>query len=127
MKDFQAKRKFKAILFSWPVCLFFLVVNVILGRAVYELYKKERYTEKTMLQAETAYEQLQKRKHDLGREITRLSSPDGLDLELRRKFQVVKHGEEILVIVPTATTSVVAPTLPKSKSLWHTIQDFFGF
>ena len=125
MRDFQARRRIKRITFSWFTLSVLLIVNIFLVRANYLLYEKERYTLANETQAQKEYDDAVSRQKSLNAEVARLNTSEGIDLELRRKFQVVKPGEETVVIVSSAATT--SELLPEKTSLWQNVTHWFGW
>lgn len=76
-----------------------IVVSVFLLRSVWDVYKKSVVARISMDEARSDLEALQLKKTGLEREINSLSTERGIEEELRRRFQVVKPGEQVLVIV----------------------------
>jgi len=126
MRDFQAKRNFKRILHSWPVIVVLVLLNLLLFKSNVQLYGKERYTANNEALAKKEYDDVVAREKTLSADIARLSSSEGVDLELRRKFQVVKPGEEAVVIVTKVSTST-KPELEEKATFWQNVTGFFGF
>ena len=126
MRDFQAKRKLKRVLFAWPAIVVLVLLNLLLVRANLELYGKERYAAKNEAQAEKEYNDVAGRENSLTADVSRLSSPEGVDLELRRKFQVVQPGEETVVIVASSSTTP-EPKLEQKPGMWENLMHWFGF
>jgi len=125
MRDFQAKRKIKRVLYSWITVSTLVVLNVLLLKSNIELFGKERYTAKNSAEAKKVYIDTVVRKEALAADVARLGTHEGVDLELRRKFQVVKPGEETVIIVTNSTTSTSTP-LEQKPSFWQTVVGFFG-
>lgn len=102
-----------------------IVLNLLLFRSNIQLYGKESYTAKNEALAKKEYDDVVAREKALSSDITRLSSSEGIDLELRRKFQVVKPGEEAVVIVATPATST-KPELEEKPGFWQNIKSFLS-
>lgn len=126
MKDFQAKRKKKRLLYSWWTVAVLALLNIFIVKANWQLYGKERYTHKNMIEAKKEAEDLEKRELELQASVSNLRSAEGIDLELRRKFQVVKPGESVVVIVPPGAATSAPDTLEEKPSLWQNFVGFFG-
>ena len=99
MFDFYEKRKIKQLLYSWPTLILLALVSFFLLNAVLEVYKKEKETRINKNQQLFQLEELEKRQIALEEEILRLSTPRGVEEEIRQKFEVAKEGEGVIVIV----------------------------
>ena len=70
-----------------------------------DFYQKAAESKKRKERAETELLELQKRKENLENKIQSLSSPVGVEKELREKFDLVKEGEETILIGDSKGTS----------------------
>ena len=102
-----------------------VLLNLWILKSDVDLYQKERYTGRNAVLAEKEYTDLIVRKAELSANVARLSTPEGVDLELRRKFQVAKPGEVTLIIVPTIATAT--PPLPEKPTLWQNVMHWFSW
>ena len=125
MRDFQAKRKFKKVLHSWWVITALVLLNILLLKANFQLYGKERYSANNNDLSQKEYSDATLREKTLSVDIARLSTAEGVDLELRRKFRVAKPGEETVVIIPTVATGT-KQELEKKPNFWQNVARFFG-
>ena len=125
MKDFQAKRKVKRAIFSWPVVVLLVGVNLLLLKSNVQLYGKERYTADNEAQAQKEYRDVVSRQNSLTADVARLSTSEGVDLELRRKYQVVKPGEETVVIV-TSAVATTSEKLEEKPGMWENPLHWLG-
>ena len=99
MNDFQRKRKIRKILYSRGVlfCLFLLLLLV--SKATWSLYDKERESRKNLDRVEADLLALSLREEQLKKDITRLRTPEGIESEIREQFQVARPGESMVVLV----------------------------
>ncbi|HRY62225.1 MAG TPA: septum formation initiator family protein [Candidatus Paceibacterota bacterium] len=99
MRDFQGRKRWHKVLRSDIFLFAVLIVNIILIKSVWSVYNKDAAARLNREEAETTLANLQKKKAGLEKEIARLNTDRGVEEELRRRFQVVKPGEQVLVIV----------------------------
>jgi len=99
MFDFHEKRKLKQFLYSKVTLVVLAIVVLLLLNSVWNIFLKERVTNTTRKKLEREFVELQEREALLREEIERLSTPRGVEEEIRSKFEVAKEGEEIMVIV----------------------------
>jgi len=126
VKTYQGKTATarKALLIIGVLAL--LVLIVLLSRASWNIYVKQRATLITREEAEKELKYLQEQQDFLEDEVVRLSRPEGQEAELRAKFNVALPGEEIVVIIgEKSTTSEIVP-VSEEKSVWERVREFFG-
>lgn len=123
MHGFQGQKNvsFKRKLYSWPVLLILLVCVILLGFSVRGLYAKSRIAEANRREAEAHLESLKERKTQLGAELERLATDEGVETEIRTRFPVAKPDEGVIQIVEeektdSATSSPLVK--PSKESFW---------
>lgn len=99
MKDWEEKRKLKSVLYSKPVLAFLVLLLVLALKGTWNLYQKseEAAANREMVLAQIA--ELQKREDFLKQGLDRLSTKEGVEAQIRQKFDVKKEGEEVAVII----------------------------
>ena len=107
--------------------LFFLV------RAAWNVHRSAASASVRLSQAKAEQSKLEAEQKDLSVKIDGLSTPSGLESELRTKYRAVKEGESVAVIINSnqATTSSTAPSgqstvSQPSANLWDRTLEFFG-
>jgi cell division protein FtsB len=127
MLGFHEKRRVARIFYSKGSMIALLV---LFGVGVYAAASaramQERATEK---RAELSDElmQLEGRATALEEDIVRLEDPRGIEAELRRRYDVAKEGEEVVVLIEeedTASTSI--PTQEKPRGFLEKVGDMVG-
>ncbi|OHA21192.1 MAG: hypothetical protein A2849_01570 [Candidatus Taylorbacteria bacterium RIFCSPHIGHO2_01_FULL_51_15] len=99
MRDFQRKRKIKKALYSRGVLAVLFLLLVLIGKATFGVYVKERESKKNLIRVERELLSLQTREEKLRQEIAHLSTPEGIETQIREQFQVAKPGERMVVLV----------------------------
>jgi len=99
MREFQEKRKFKKIIYSAWLQIFFGIVLLALVFPAVKVYKKSRISADKSEEIKEEMAKLEKRNAELAAEATRLEGESGKEEEIRKRFDVAKPGEKILVIV----------------------------
>lgn len=125
MQGFQRKKQIAHVISSPLVLLFLVFVAVFLGRATYRILAKERESAKNLARAQAELQELQDKKEGIEKDINRLSTPEGVEEELRSKYAIKKPGEELVVIVNDEPAP--AKEEVKEKTWWEKIEEFFGF
>ena len=99
MREFQEKRKFKTIVYSaWLQAILGIILLALIFPTV-KVYKKSRISADKAEEIKEEMAKLEKRNAELAAEATRLESESGEEGEIRKRFDVAKPGEKILVIV----------------------------
>lgn len=99
MREFQEKRKFKKIVYSASFQIIFGLVVVFLIFSAIKAYKK---SERSASKAEEIRKEilaLEKRNAELMADTANMESDSGKEGEIRKRFDVAKPGEKILIIV----------------------------
>ena len=127
MLRFQEKKTFRRYLYSRVFLSILGVLILFLAHAVYGVYRKAQSAGVFLQEAETTLEEMNKREKYFSREIERLDSDLGVEEEIRKKFQVAKEGEKVIVIMDEGKNTTEAAIEPK-ETFWQNflsiIQDF---
>jgi len=99
MREFQEKRKFKKIVYSGWLQIFLGIVLLALVFPAIKVYKKSRLSADKSKEIKEELASLEKRNAELAAEAARLESESGREREIRKRFDVAKPGEKILIIV----------------------------
>ena len=99
MREFQEKRKFKKIVYSVWLQIFLGIVLLALIFSTVKVYKKSRLSADKSKEIKEELASLEKRNAELAAEAARLESESGREEEIRKRVDVAKPGEKILVIV----------------------------
>lgn len=105
MFDFHEKRKIRSILYSKVTVLFLVLLTGLLSFSVYNRFTVAEDM-KVKLEAKRAeLEELQTRATLLESKVEYLENERGLEEELRSRFDVVKEGEQVIILVDTEEKS----------------------
>lgn len=99
MREFQEKRKFKKIIYSPSFQFFFGLIVVFLVFSAVKSYKKSEINANKAKETRKEILALEKRNAELTADIASLESESGKESEIRKRFDVAKPGEKILIIV----------------------------
>lgn len=99
MKEFQRKRKIKRFLYSWFSIFLLAVLVFFTAKGAWGVFKKERESRKELSLVSQEIADLESREVALRGDIERLRTPEGMDAEIRKQFQVAKPGERMVVVV----------------------------
>lgn len=119
--------RIKNIAYSWPVIVALVVLMFFIGRATWYAYLRTHAVTKTYIKIKEERKELSQRRDILEKKLTHLSSPYGLEKELRERFNLRKPGEEVVIIVDRpipdhATSSEKQPSF--LQSLFNQIKKF---
>ena len=129
MREFQERqhmqRKIRRRIYS-KTSLFILFCFLILtARGVLNVYAKERESRNDLNRVQVQQRQLATRAASVRESNDRLKTPEGIETEIRSKFDVAKDGEGVIVIVDK---EVVVPE-PEEKGMiqrfWDSVTSVF--
>lgn len=127
MADFNRKNTYS--FWHSPIVLFILFC--VLGFFIYNmigLIEKERETAKKKELKLAEIETLRAREEIINNDIEKLKTEDGVEETIREKYQVVKEGEKMVVIVDSENKINNSPVdEPTEDNLWGWIKSKLGF
>ena len=100
-------------------CIVLLVVAVLLGKSIYGLYLKVETSAEAKREAGQELAAVMARKDSIEKEINRLKTSEGMEEEIRRKFNVAKEGEQVILVVGNETP----PPEPPQKTFFQGIKE----
>ncbi len=116
-------------LLSSPISLIIvLFAFVVLWKASSNIYEKVLISRTKLNQAQAEFSKLEFREKDLGSQVSRLSTEQGIDAEIRSKYKGVRPGEFVAVIIgdsQVASTSNASSTA--SVGWFGAVLQRFGF
>jgi cell division protein FtsB len=124
MAQFKNKKKYS----FWHSPLVLLVLFCILVIFAYNmvgLIKKEDETSKNKLSEMQKIDDLKRRQASLEHDIGKLNTDAGIEESVRDKFQVVKPGEKMVVIVDP-NEKEAPPDEPIDHSFWGFLKRLFS-
>ena len=122
MIDFQQKRQFKKVMYSKVSFLILFISVIFLVKSTYNIYKKSKLSFDNYTVVKRDYESLKDRKDMLDSEINRLKTDNGIEEEIRGKFNVAKPGETVVVVINGSTST---ETSNPNKSFWSSFWGIF--
>lgn len=109
MKIFEDKKHTKARLYSRMTVVILILFVLLLAKSVFGLYVKNRESIAARNASETKLQALKDREASLKEEINRLENNEGMEWEIRDKFNVTKPGENVVIIVPDDEATSTPP------------------
>lgn len=116
MRELENRQKFRRRLYSMPALAALLVMTVLLVKGAYTMVLTERESAEgaEFLALEVA--SLSAREAVLGEAIEKLNTEDGIEEEIKSKYNVAREGEYVAVIVDRPERG--ATTTQEKKSWW---------
>src|SRR4051812_37175339 len=99
MREFQEKHQFRKRLYSKTVLFILAIVIILIARGVFGVYAKEKATRDELARVDNEKGVIQTRYDSLENNSERLKTEEGMEAEIRGKFDVAKSGEGVIVIV----------------------------
>jgi cell division protein FtsB len=124
MRELEKKQRTKKRIYSIPVLLILFALTVLLARGTYGVMKKRQESSNHVETLRAKLQELEDRKAELNKNIDRLSTPEGVDREIKEKFSVSKEGEEVAIIVDLkeSATSTETTSGPFYKRWWNMVK-----
>ena len=105
--------------------VFFLLVLLFMYNMI-GIIEKVRETNKRTTLVNIQISELNNREHMLSKDIDKLKTEIGVEATLRDKYQLVKNGEKMVVIVDQeASASEAVPAVPKSNGFVEFFRNLF--
>jgi len=99
MFDFHEKRKIRRVMYSKVSIALLFVLAFFIGRSVYERYTVEREMAVKLEERAKELDALKQRAALLEGKVEHLKNERGIEEELRNRFNVVKDGEQVVIIL----------------------------
>jgi len=109
MFDFHERRKLRRLIYSKVTIGVILVLCVLLAVSAFKRFKVEREIATKRAEAEAALATLEEQAENLEADIARLKNDRGLETEIRGRFDVVKPGEQAVIIIDDPLGGVQLP------------------
>ncbi len=132
MFDFHEKRKIRKILFSKVAIILVFLITGMIGLSVYERFMVEREMAAKLQVREEELARLHVRAATLESKVEHMQNERGIEEEIRSRFDVVKDGEQVVVILDDreqtgGSTSTKEGVQPKEapRTFLETIEGWF--
>ena len=103
-------------------CLLLLLL-VVLSNSTRKVYNKKVETEKALARMQQESRELEERKKILEENLNRIQTDEGMEFEIRKKFNVARAGESVAIIVEEEATTTPPNTSP---SFWQKFKSFLS-
>jgi len=125
MREFQERNKLKKRIYSKVTVAILCVVVLLMAHGVYDVYQKEQESKLEVVQAEKQKDQLTARYDSLSQDSADLQTQDGVEAEIRDKFDVIKPGEGVIVVVSKPTPTIQPDNRSVLKKFWDSVVSVF--
>lgn len=125
MKEFQQKEQNKSKLYSRYTLLILFVMIILVGKGLINIYQKKISSKEEMQLVESKKESLQNRYNDLSNRVNDLKTPQGVEKEIRSKFDVVLPGENVIVVVDKEIPIPNEKDTSVIKKIWNGVTGVF--
>jgi cell division protein FtsB len=126
MAEFEERKKFWRIFYSPLVFIILLVAFLFMARALWRVYTHERVSTQDRNRLENELATVSVRATVLKNQVEALQTPQGVEDEIRSKFNVTKVGEGVAVIVNGTNTMSATTTSVATKSWWQKFVGILG-
>ncbi|MFA5987519.1 MAG: hypothetical protein WC797_02630 [Candidatus Paceibacterota bacterium] len=124
MTGFQGRSIYRRVANSTLSIVVLVVLAVLVSRSLWDIYLKSRVSGEKQAETEKKLNDLLARKAELEYDIGRLSTPLGVEQELRSKYNVVKPGEEAIVIDNKSLK--VEAGISNDEGIWDRFVNWLG-
>ena len=125
MKEFQHINGEKNKVYSKWVILVLLILVIVALRGLVGLYAKKSTSGEEMKLVEAKRAELQERYNNLSIKVNELNTNEGLEREIRAKFDVVKPGENVIMVVDKEIPAPIPQETSVIKKLWNGVVGVF--
>ena len=123
MLDYGQKRKFRSFLYNRYILGFLGLLVILAIHSTWNVYQKQRESVALLRVAEDQSSVLKAREQELQTKIASLQTEQGMEEEIRSKFNVAKPGENVVVVLDQSDSATSTSTT--TISFWQSILNFF--
>ena len=123
MKDFQQRKKIRNFVTSRWVFFSVLFFTILLFNGTWGVFQKERETQASLNRTRESLMNARDREVELGVAVKNLQTSQGLEKEIRNKFDVAKSGEEVIMVVDSKQKEDTGEG--EDPSFWQKIDTWF--
>ena len=99
MLEYQRKQRVRNILYSKASIIVLAILFVWFTKGVWGMYGRMQVSAEARDNAGRELYNLTGRKENVSKEIQRLKTKEGMETEIRSKFNVAMPGEEVLILI----------------------------
>ncbi|MDB5259388.1 MAG: protein of unknown function with transrane region [Candidatus Taylorbacteria bacterium] len=126
MIDFRKKKTLRRFMYSpWTLAALAIVV-FLMAKGALNVNAKRQTSGEALGRAQLELGKLSERQKNLGTAVAYLSTPQGVETEIRTKFRVAKEGESVAVILEDAVATTSPNNAASKRGFWYRLSHLFG-
>ena len=127
MKEFQKKQKIERKIYSKTTVIILVVVVAWLAWSVWGAAGNKWQSHKSRSEAEERLADLKAEYGELTAEAEWLKTSQGMEEEIRERFDVARSGEKLVILVDAKPIATSSETEKHSfwENIWNKIKDWF--
>lgn len=125
MREFNQKRRIRKFFFSKTVLFVLIIVCVLVGKAVFNMYEKNSIAEQALSVKMQEIEELKAKESNLNSKMSSLDTNRGIEEEVRGKFSVAKEGEQVFIVTDNPSSTVSSQNKDNPRGFFDSFFDLF--
>ncbi len=125
MPKLERKRFITRLAHSPLTYIVLLLLGGLFSFGAIDAYGKSRTADKRLAATQAEYQKLSEQKEQLSKDLEYANTPFGEEKALREKFNVIREGENIIVIVPEGQGVNSTESMDKNESIFDFFLRFF--
>jgi cell division protein FtsB len=125
MREFQEKQKIRKRVYSRTSIIALLILCILIGKGLAGVYAKEKDSRLEVERLVKQKKEVEEKLAMVSTQADRLKTDTGIEYEIRNKFDVVKEGEEVIVVVDKELPPPPEEKEGVMKRFWHSVTGVF--
>ena len=123
MLDYGQKRKVKSVIYHKATLIILFALVLIVLHSTWVVYNKKKISQEMKGTSLENVQALRDRDIDISSKIERLKTDQGIEEEIRAKFNVAKVNEAVVVVVESSDSSLSSTS--QNTSFWQKVKNLF--
>lgn len=125
MKEFQHKDEVKGKMYSKYILFVLFILIILVVKGLISITSKKIDSREEMKAVEAKKAELQERYDNLSSRVEELKTTQGIEKEIRSKYDVVKPGESVIMVVDKEIPEPEQAETSVIKKLWNDVVGVF--
>ncbi len=125
MREFQEKQKIRKRVYSRTSIIALLILCILIAKGLAGVYEKEKASRIEVERLTKQKREVEEKLSMVSTQVDRLKTDTGIEYEIRNKFDVVKDGEEVIVVVDKELPPPPEEKEGVLKRFWHSVTGVF--
>jgi cell division protein FtsB len=125
MLEYQRKQRVRNIMYSKASIVILVILLSMFAKGAWGMYGKMQASAEAKENASRELHNLTERKNNVSEEIGRLKTTEGLETEIRGKFNVAMPGEEVIILIKGEEVPQVVEEQGFFESFFNKTKAFF--